>query len=133
MILVDSNILLDVFDEGSAWMDWSLEQLRICADIDHLAINPIIYAEISSRFSSLSELDAELPETLYWRLSLPYEAAHLAGCAFKSYRSKGGSKSAPLPDFYIGAHALYSGMKLLTRDTARYKTYFPKLELITPD
>ena len=103
------------------------------ANEDHLAINPIIYAEISNRFVSASDLDAELPETIYWRLPLPYEAAYLAGQAYKLYRTRGGTKSAPLPDFYIGAHALYAGMKLLTRDVGKYKTYFPELELITPD
>lgn len=132
MVLVDSNVLLDIFDPESDWHEWSAEQLRIQAERDHLAINPIIYAEISIRFVSLSELNAQLPETLYERLSLPFEAAHMAGQAFKAYRSRAGTKTAPLPDFYIGAHALFSGMKLLTRDQNRYTTYFPKLEIIAP-
>lgn len=97
-----------------------------------LAINPLIYAELANSFQSADDLDNYLDPDDYARLALPWNAAFLAGRAFKAYRQKGGNKTSPLPDFYIGAHALVEGLTLLTRDASRYKTYFPKLKLIAP-
>lgn len=102
------------------------------ADRGVVAINPIIYAEVSVGFAHIEELEAALPVLSFHRLALPWEAAFLAGKCFVSYRKRGGSRLSPLPDFYIGAHASVSGMTLLTRDAARYRTYFPKLKLIAP-
>ena len=97
-----------------------------------LLINPIIYAEVSVGFNRIEELDRALPQDLYRREVLPYEAAFLAGKCFIKYRRLGGTRRSPLPDFYIGAHAAISGLRLLTCDAARFRTYFPTLELISP-
>jgi hypothetical protein len=131
-VLVDSNVLLDVLTEDPRWFAWSSEKLARCADAGPLAINPIIYAEVSIRFKDIAELEEVLPPGAFERLPLPWEAAFLAGkCYLRSRRSKGIRRS-PLPDFYIGAHAAVTGLALLTRDAARYGTYFPTLHLIAP-
>ncbi|HPS78920.1 MAG TPA: type II toxin-antitoxin system VapC family toxin [Thermoanaerobaculaceae bacterium] len=132
-VLVDSNVLLDVLTEDPTWFGWSSAQLARCADSSTLAINPIIYAEVSVRFADIAELEEVLPPGVFERLPLPWEAAFLAGKCFLRYRrSKGGGRS-PLPDFYIGAHAAVAGLALLTRDATRYRTYFPKLQIIAPE
>jgi hypothetical protein len=133
-ILVDSSIILDIVTEDETWFAWSAETLADCARSNILAVNPIIYAEVSIRFEKMEELDAALPSNYFRRLPLPWEAAFLAGAGkcFLDYRRKGGRKRSPLPDFYIGAHADVSGMTLLTRDAARYRTYFPALRIIAP-
>lgn len=132
MILVDSNVLLDVIDNDPAWLDWSRTHLRHCALRDELAINPIIYAEISSRFRTPAELDDLLEKMEIRILGIPRAAAFLAGKAFVHYRLQGGARANVLPDFFIGAHALALGCSLLTRDIRRYATYFPSLALIAP-
>jgi hypothetical protein len=104
-----------------------------CAEQNVLVINPIIYAEVSIRFDRIEDLEDVLSPSLFRRDPLPWEAAFLAGKCFLSYRRKGGRKRSPLPDFFIGAHALIAEMVLLTRDPTRYRTYFPKLRLIAPD
>ena len=131
-ILVDSNVLLDVLTEDPRWFAWSADALADQAERDVLTINPIIYAEVSVGFVRIEDLDAALPPPTFHRLALPWEAAFLAGKCFLAYRKRGGVRTSPLPDFYIGAHASVSGMKLLTRDATRYRTYFPKLRLIAP-
>jgi hypothetical protein len=131
-ILVDSNVLLDVLTEDERWFGWSSDSLARCADASILAINPVIFAEVSIRFGRIEDLDAALPATDLERLPLPFEAAFLAGKAFLRYRRRGGARSAPLPDFFIGAHAAVSGLRLLTRDPRRYRSYFPRLSLIAP-
>jgi len=131
-VLVDSNVLLDVLEEDENWYEWSSTQLQKAADSSTLIINPIIYAEISVGFKLIEELEAALPMDFFQRKPIPYEAAFLAGKCFIRYRKLGGTKHAPLPDFFIGAHAAISGLTLLTRDAARYRTYFPSLKLITP-
>ncbi len=130
--LVDSNVLLDVLTDDPRWSAWSARSLAACAERDVLAINPIIYAELSIGFARIEELDAAVPVLTFHRLALPWEAAFLAGKCFLTYRKRGGARSSPLSDFYIGAHASVSNMKLLTRDGTRYRTYFPKLPLIAP-
>ncbi len=131
-ILVDSNVLLDVLTDDPTWSAWSSEALARQADRDVLAINPIIYAEISVGFLRIEELDEALGNSTFHRLALPWEAAFLAGKCFVAYRRRGGVRASPLPDFYIGAHASVAGMTLLTRDGARYRTYFPTLRVISP-
>ncbi len=106
--------------------------LARCADDAVIAINPIIYAEVSIRFECIEELERALPESDFRRLSLPWEAAFLAGKCLIQYRRRRGERRSPLPDFYIGAHAAVEGIPLLTRDASRYRTYFPRLELIAP-
>jgi hypothetical protein len=132
-ILVDSNVILDILTVDKKWFLWSSESLMNCAEQNVLVINPIIYAEVSIRFDRIEDLEDVLAPSLFRRDPLPWEAAFLAGKCFLSYRRKGGRKRSPLPDFFIGAHAIIAEMPLLTRDTSRYRTYFPKLRLIAPD
>ena len=132
-VLVDSNVLLDVITEDERWLEWSSGILERHGEQDILCINPVIYAEVSIRFEKIEELEAALPGELIERVPIPYEAAFLAGKCFVDYRRRGGRRSAPLPDFFIGAHAAVEGMPLITRDTSRYRTYFPKLRLIAPE
>jgi predicted nucleic acid-binding protein len=131
-VLVDSNVLLDVLTEDPKWLAWSSDALERCADESGLVINPIVYAEVSIGFDRIEDLESALPQGVFVRSPLPWDAAFLAGKCFRAYRRRGGEKRSPLPDFYIGAHAAVSRLSLLTRDPARYRTYFPKLELIAP-
>ncbi len=130
--LVDSNVLIDLFDEDSEWREWSDAMLTRCASQGSLVVNPIVFAEVAAGFDSIDDLEAALPEAYVRREALPREAAFLAGRAFVQYRRRGGTMSAPLPDFYIGAHAAVAGHTLLTRDARRYRHYFPKLRIIAP-
>src|SRR5487761_855193 len=132
-VLVDANVLLDVMTEDARWLAWSAETIERAADRYRLVINPVIYAEISIRYTRIEDLDAALPKTMFDREAIPYEAAFLAGKSFLAYRRRGGTKRSPLPDFFIGAHAAIAGYLLMTRDVTRYRTYFPKLPLIAPD
>lgn len=129
---VDSNVLIDIAVEDPLWRDWSEQALADEADQGVLVINQIVYAEVSVAYASVEELDAAFPRDGYSRETLPWQAGFLAGKAFLSYRRRGGTKTAPMPDFYIGAHALVAGHRLLTRDAKRYRTYFPRLKLISP-
>jgi predicted nucleic acid-binding protein len=131
-VLIDSNVLLDLFTEDSEWENWSEAMLADLARTSHLVINPIIYSEVSVHFDSVEDLDDALPPTWIRREPLPWESAFLAGRCFLKYRRQGGTCRSPLPDFYIGAHASVAGLTLLTRDARRYSTYFPKLKLIAP-
>jgi predicted nucleic acid-binding protein len=131
-VLVDANVLLDVLTDDPAWGERSGTALAQIADEARLAINPIIYAEVSSGFDRIEDLDEALPVESFARLPLPWAAAFLAGKVFAQYRRSGGQRRSPLPDFYIGAHAAVDEMPLLTRDDARYRTYLPRLELLTP-
>jgi predicted nucleic acid-binding protein len=128
--LVDSNVLLDVITDDEAWAAWSEGALRDAAEHSTLAINPIIFAEVSMKFARIEDADAALAD--FAREPLPYEAGFLGGKAFLAYRKRGGTKRSPMPDFYVGAHAVVGRMRLLTRDAARYRTYFPGLTLIAP-
>jgi predicted nucleic acid-binding protein len=130
--LVDSNVILDLVTDDPKWGLWSADALSRAADESSLAINPLIFAEVSIGYETVEELEQLLRPSELTRLELPYEAAFLAGKAFLSYKRRGGTTSAPLADFYIGAHAAVAGMRLLTRDPRRYRTYFPTVELIAP-
>lgn len=132
VFLIDSNVLLDIAKSDALWQRWSERQLATCASKGKLAINPMIYAEVSCHYRNDSEIETAFPQRIYARHPLPYEAALLAGKAFMKYRAAGGAKRSPLPDFYIGAHAQTMGYTLVSRDKARYRTYFPKLKLIAP-
>jgi predicted nucleic acid-binding protein len=131
-VLVDSNVLLDVATNDPAWGDWSARALAQAAEYATLIINPIIYAEVSIGYSTIEALEAVLPASLYQREPLPWEAGFLAGKSFLLYRRRRGSRTSPLPDFYIGAHAAVERLALLTRDAARYRSYFPKVEILAP-
>lgn len=130
--LVDSCILIDVLIDDPHWADWSLDRLDALGGQAPLVINPLILAEISPRFERATDLEQALAGLPLRRDTLPWDAAFLAGQAFKAYRARHGKKTSPMPDFYIGAHALVAGMRLLTRDAPRYASYFPKLTLIAP-
>lgn len=130
--LVDSCVLIDVLTDDPEWGAWSANALEAAADAGPLVINPIVYAEVSVRFSRIEDLDEVLPADDFIRVPLPWNAAFLAGKCFLDYRARGGRKLSPLPDFYIGAHAAVARFRLLTRDTARYRTYFPTVNLVTP-
>jgi predicted nucleic acid-binding protein len=129
-MLVDTNVILDVLTQDPKWARWSETALRKAAEHSTLAINPIIFAEVSMKFDRIEEADAALVD--FVREPLPYEAGFLAGKAFLSYKRRGGSKRSPMRDFYIGAHAVVGRMNLLTRDATRYRTYFPALEIVAP-
>ena len=131
MVLVDANVLLDVLTDDPVWAAWSQAELARAAS-EGLAINPIIYAELAPAFRSEPELAAALDGWPLQRLALPYTAAWPAAQAFSVYRRRGGVRTAPLPDFFIGAHAEASSLALLTRDPTRYRTYFPAVALICP-
>jgi len=133
MILVDSNVIIDVLTRDATWGVWSEAALIDAANRDEIAINPIIYAEIASGFATMAALDLHLGEGEFRRLPLAYGAGFVAGRAFVEYRRRGGPRTSPLPDFYIGAHAAVAGLALLTRDARRYAGYFPRVELIAPD
>ena len=131
--LVDTNVLLDVLKEDSAWFEWSAGALAAAADAGPLAINHVIYAEASVWFDRIEDVDAALPRNVFLRLDLPWEASFVAGKCYLSHRRRGGERRSPLPDFFIGAHAAVQDLRLLTRDAARYRTYFPTVEVVAPD
>lgn len=131
--LVDSSVILDVVTEDPTWAKWSENALAEAREDGVLVINPIVYAEVSIGFDQIEDLDDALPAHDLVREGLPYEAGFLAGKAFLAYRKRGGQRRAPLPDFYIGAHAAVRSYRLLTRDVARYRSYFPALKLIAPE
>jgi predicted nucleic acid-binding protein len=128
--LVDSNVLLDIMTQDPTWFSWSETALRNAAERSTLAINPIIFGEVSSKFDRVEDIDTALVD--FVREALPYEAGFLAGKAFLAYKKRGGARRSPMLDFYVGAHAVVGRMELLTRDASRYGTYFPALEIIAP-
>ena len=132
-ILVDSNVILDILTEDKKWFPWSSETLADYAEQNELVINPIIYAEVSIRFKRIEDLEDVLSPSYFRRDPIPWEAAFLAGKCFLAYRRRGGRRRSPLPDFFIGAHAAVAGIRLLTREVSRYRTYFPTLNLIVPE
>ena len=131
-VLIDSNVLLDLMTEDPRWFSWSAAALEAAANSFRLVINAIVYAEVSVRHSRIEDLEAALPKGMIEREPLPYEAGFLAGKAFLAYRRRGGPRRSAPPDFFIGAHAAVAGYRLLTRDAARYRGYFPGLTLIHP-
>ena len=132
MLLVDTNVLVDVLQDDPRWAEWSIGQLRAQAQIHTLVINPVIYAELSLSFSTIEALDAVLARMALEVREVPKPALFLAGRAFLRYRRRGGTKSQVLPDFFIGAHAAVNGWPLLTRDAARYRSYFSGLSVLAP-
>ena len=132
MILVDTNVLLDVLEDDPEWADWSQANLDAATATDTLAINPIIYSELSIAFARIEELEAVIAEASLNMESIPREALFLAGKVFLSYRRARGIRRSVLPDFFVGAHAAVAHCPILTRDVARYRTYFPTVRLIAP-
>ena len=132
-VLVDSNVLIDIFEPDPQWFEWSAARLDALAETAALVINPIVYAELAAGFAGIEDLEAALEPYRFVRDPLPWDAAFMAAQAHKMYRRRGGAKRSPLPDFYIGAHATVGGYRLLTRDPARYREYFPRLRIIAPE
>jgi predicted nucleic acid-binding protein len=132
MLLVDTKVLVDVLQNDPQWADWSIGQLRAQAQLHELAINPVIYAELSLSFSTFEALNRVVATMELAMREVPRPALFLAGKAYLQYRRRGGGKAHVLPDFFIGAHAAIEGWSLLTRDASRFRTYFPTLEVIAP-
>ena len=130
--LVDSSVLLDVATQDPIWFDWSTAALADAVRGGPVLVNPVVYAEVSVGYDRIEDLDDALPADIFRREPLPYVAGFLAGKAYRDYRRRGGIRTSPLPDFFIGAHAAVSGLRLLTRDAGRYRTYFPTVEVISP-
>ena len=130
--LVDTNILLDIVTNDTAWLDWSVSRLKSAAATGRLAIIDVVYAELSIRFAERTTLDDFLDDFSIDTVATPRDALFLAGKAYRRYLASGGTRTGVLPDFFIGAHAAVAGMPLLTRDPRRYRTYFPTVELIAP-
>lgn len=132
MILVDTNVLLDLVTDDPDWAEWSLARLEEAALAGPVFINDVVYAETSIRYDRIEDLDAMLAQAMIEIAPAPRSALFLAGKAFRQYRAAGGARSGVLPDFFIGAHAAVQGWPLLTRDATRYRRYFPKVALIAP-
>ncbi|MFO1079299.1 MAG: type II toxin-antitoxin system VapC family toxin [Reyranellaceae bacterium] len=132
MILVDSNVLLDLVTDDPDWSEWSIAQLEAAALSGPVLINDVVYAEISIRYQRIEDVDDMLAQAGIDLAVIPRAALFLAGKVFHQYRRRGGRRSGVLPDFFIGAHASAAGWRLLTRDVGRYRSYFPRLELISP-
>jgi predicted nucleic acid-binding protein len=132
-VLVDSNVILDVFLEDPAWVEWSESMLSEHGALEPLYINPIIYAEVSIGFERIEDFEKAIRGCGFEMVPIPREALFLAGKAFLRYKRQKGFKRSPLPDFFVGAHAAVTGLRLLTRDTRRIRSYFPRVELIAPE
>jgi predicted nucleic acid-binding protein len=130
--LIDSSVLLDVATQDPVWFDWSTSALADAVRGGPVLVNPIIYAEVSVGYDRIEDLDDALPADIFRREPLPFVAGFLAGKAYRDYRRRGGTRTSPLPDFFIGAHAAVSELRLLTRDAGRYRTYFPTITVISP-
>jgi predicted nucleic acid-binding protein len=130
--LVDSSVLLDVSTQNPVWYDWSAAALADAVRTGPVLVNPIIYAEVSVGYDRVEDLDDALPPEIFRRAPLPFVAGFLAGKAYRDYRRRGGARTSPLPDFFIGAHAAVGELLLLTRDAGRYRTYFPTVRVISP-
>jgi predicted nucleic acid-binding protein len=130
--LVDSNVLLDLFTQDPTWSGWSRARLAEALDQGPVVVSQIVYGEVAYRFSTIEALDAVLTSDRFVRGNLPWAAAFLAATCYRDYRCRGGERVSILPDFFIGAHAAVLGLRLLTRDAARYRTYFPTVDLIAP-
>jgi len=131
-VLVDTNVILDIVTRDPAWWRWSLQQLERLSLQYRLWINVVVYSELAIAYDRIEKLDAMLEDAQFELREIPREAGFLAGRVFLSYRGRAGAKTGVLPDFYIGAHAAVMNLPLLTRDSARYRTYFPRLTLIAP-
>ncbi len=131
-ILIDSNVILDLFEEDSEWVEWSEAMLHQYSYTHTMYINPIIYSEVSIGFKRIEELEDAFSGCGFLLLQIPKEALFLAGKVYLKYRKRKGTRLSPLPDFFIGAHAAVDKLELITRDTLRYKSYFPTVKLISP-
>jgi predicted nucleic acid-binding protein len=130
--LIDTNVLIDYLNQSSEWFSWAADMLSEAAENGSVVVNPIIYAEVAVAFARIEDVEKALPLEYFVRAPIPWDAAFLAGKAFQQYRRRGGVRTSPLPDFFIGAHAAVAGMPLLTRNPRHFRAYFPKLKIIAP-
>jgi predicted nucleic acid-binding protein len=133
LILVDTNVLVDIISDDPLWAEWSERQLTLAAARDELAINDVVYAELAVRYDTIEALEAMIRDAGLVSVAIPRPALFLAGKAFQRYRSVGGVRTGVLPDFFIGAHAVIADVALITRDARRYRAYFPGIALIAPN
>jgi predicted nucleic acid-binding protein len=133
LILVDTNVLVDVVSDDPLWAEWSERQLTLAAARDELAINDVVYAELAVRYDTIEALEAMIRDAGLISAAIPRPALFLAGKAFQRYRSAEGVRTGVLPDFFIGAHAVIADITLITRDARRYRAYFPGIALIAPN
>lgn len=131
--LIDSCVILDLFTQDPVWYQWSFKEFSRAVERGPIVINPVLYAEISVRFTSVQALEARFPARFYRFDPIPREAAFMAGKCFQKYRKHGGKQLLPLPDFFIGAHAAVAKLPLLTRDPKRFRQHFPSVTLLTPE
>jgi predicted nucleic acid-binding protein len=131
--LVDTNVLLDIGKQDPRWVEWSARNMADAGDNGSLVVNQVVYAELAAGYGTIEALDAALQPERFRRESVPWDAAYAAGLAFLAYRRRGGGRSSPLPDFFIGAHAAVRGYNLLTRDRGYYRAYFPTLNVVSPE
>lgn len=131
-VLIDSNVILDLFLNDPHWVDWSETILRKLGAVSALFINPVVYAEVSIGFHRIEELESAIRRAGFRLMEIPKEALFLAGKTYLVYKGRAGSRTSPLPDFFIGAHAAVLGLDLVTRDVRRYRSYFPSVRLISP-
>lgn len=131
-VLIDSNVILDIFLDDPRWVGWSEDVLSRYGLTNTLCINPVIYSEVSIGFERIEDMEKAIAGCGFHVLEIPREALFLAGKVFVQYRKLKGTKSSTLPDFFIGAHAAVARMDLVTRDTSRYQTYFPTVKFISP-
>ena len=133
MALVDTNVLIDILADDAMWFDWSFDQLERALRSGPVFINDVIYAEASIRYRTIEQFEFAIAKAGVVLVAVPKEALFVAGKAFTQYRRAGGTRTGVLPDFFIGAHAEAARLPLITRDPRRYRTYFPKVQLIAPD
>jgi predicted nucleic acid-binding protein len=132
MIMVDTNILIDLIGRDPVWMGWSRDELRAAGLVDELVINDVVYAELAVGYQRVEDVDSFVAQSRILVRRTPRQALFLAAKAYQRYRASGSIRTGVLSDFFIGAHALFTNSRLLTRDPLRYRTYFPGIELITP-
>lgn len=131
--IIDTNVLIDLSDDGEEWFAWSAARVAEAASAGRVIVNQVIYSELAGGYATREDLEGTLRRAGLAKEEVPWDAAFMAGIAFQVYRSRGGSRRVPLPDFFIGAHALVRGYKLLTRDRGYFAGYFPSLDVIAPD
>lgn len=132
MLLVDTNIIIDVIDDDPQWFNWSVRQMRHLSSVHELLVNSVVYAELAPTFASAESLDFRLKDLEVTYQEIPRMAFYIAGVAHRHYRRAGGPRESILSDFFIGAHAAVLGCGILTRDARHYRRYFPRVEVIAP-
>ncbi len=131
MLLVDTNIILDVLTDDPNWAEWSITALEK-NESKGLAINPAVYAELSFGFDSREELDSVIRQFGLTYVKTSRDGLFKAAQAFKNYKLEGGGRNFVLPDFFLGGHAEAASCSILTRDVKMYNSFFSSVPLICP-